>query len=158
MPGLPSLVVAIGGQQVRLDLSVLTTFRHFRQTGNRPEACGILLGLQWADRWEITEATPPQLTDQRSFLYFLRERKGHIDMAMRRWEESQGLIGYLGEWHTHPESRARPSRKDIESAAKIARTNASSILSIVVGDPECTMLMFDSFGNLSASTPFRVLP
>ena len=158
MPGLPSIVVAIGSLQVRLDPSVLTTFRRFRQTVGSTEACGILLGLQWADRWEITEATPPQLTDQRSFLHYFRRRKGHVEVAAQRWEESKGLIGYVGEWHTHPESSARPSRKDIDSTAKIARTNASSTLSIVVGNPGCIMLMFDATGNLSASTPFRILP
>jgi integrative and conjugative element protein (TIGR02256 family) len=36
------------------------------------------------------------------------------------FEESDGRLRYLGDWHTHPRDSARPSRVDANSAAEIA--------------------------------------
>jgi integrative and conjugative element protein (TIGR02256 family) len=38
----------------------------------------------------------------------------------RIYTESRGRYGYLGDWHTHPLGRARPSSRDISSVRAIA--------------------------------------
>lgn len=130
-------IVPVGSLEIGLDDSVLAAFRLWQQSDRSPEACGILLGMQWPARWEVTEATPPQRTDRRSRLHYVREVPGHLDIAQRRWEESAGLIGYLGEWHTHPQSRAEPSGTDLREAALLSSRNGAAVLSIVVGRLQC---------------------
>lgn len=94
--------------------------------------------MQWPARWEVTEATPPQRTDRRSRLHYVREVRGHLDIAQRRWKESAGLIGYLGDWHTHPQLRAEPSSTDLREAALLSRRNGAAVLSIIVGRRQCS--------------------
>lgn len=37
----------------------------------------------------------------------------------RRWYETNGVINYIGEWHTHPNMQAVPSSTDISSLKEI---------------------------------------
>lgn len=37
----------------------------------------------------------------------------------RRWHETNGVINYIGEWHTHPNMQAVPSSTDISSLKEI---------------------------------------
>jgi integrative and conjugative element protein (TIGR02256 family) len=137
-------IVLDGSLEIRFDDSVLAVFRQWRQSDRAPEACGILLGMQWPARWEVTEATLPQRTDRRSRLHYVREVPGHLDIAQRRWEESAGLVGYLGEWHTHPQSRAEPSSTDLREAALLSKRNGAMVLSVVVGHRQCTAFLADA--------------
>jgi integrative and conjugative element protein (TIGR02256 family) len=138
MSRLLGVVVDGGAAHIGLDPAVVGTFRSWRQGRFAPEACGILLGMQWPTRWEVTEATPPQLGDRRRQHSYVRETPDHMEIAMSRWEQSGGLIGYLGEWHTHPESHASPSSRDLAELCKISQRNRTLTLSIVVGHKTCS--------------------
>lgn len=146
-------LVSIGSFHIVLDPSALATFRRWKQPAHAAEACGILLGMQWPVRWEVTEATSPQPSDRRGRFHYVREVDGHLDIARQRWEESAGLIGYLGEWHTHPQSCAQPSGTDLRETAALSRRNGFPVLSIVVGRSRCTAFVMDE-GRLVGMQPF----
>lgn len=97
------------------------------------EACGVLLGRQYDHAFEITDFTRPQKTDLRTRASFQRERDGHVDQAVLKWKESNGLVGYLGEWHTHPEKVPTPSKTDLREMNILAKHNHSFIVLIILG-------------------------
>jgi integrative and conjugative element protein (TIGR02256 family) len=113
--------------------------------------------MQWPERWEVTEATPPQASDRRSHVSYTREANGHRQIAQRRWQESNGLIGYLGEWHSHPEPNASPSRKDIIELAQVSRRLKADLISVVVGYYGGTV-MFAHNGRMLDRKPFHLGP
>lgn len=140
MPRLLGVMIEGGPVHIGLDPAVVGTFRSWRQGRFAPEACGILLGMQWSTRWEVTEATPPQSGDRRQQCSYVREMQGHMQIATDRWQHSGGLIGYLGEWHTHPQSHASPSGKDLAELCKISQRNRTLTVSIVVGHKSCSAI------------------
>lgn len=124
--------------------SVIDDLKAFRQIGNSDiEACGILLGRLYEGAIEVTQYTPPQLSDERTRYSYVRSRTGHLEIATKIWEESNGLVGYVGEWHTHPESQPLPSSKDIIEAKKIAKANLEKLLAIVIGTTSGCIFMVD---------------
>lgn len=100
-----------------------------------PESGGILLGTVHGPHIEVTHATPPFPTDRRTRCSFDRGSKGHTEVADQMWEESRGIIRYIGEWHTHPEDYPSPSGIDLRewkiSAAK--RTDGRPVIGLIVG-------------------------
>lgn len=128
------LIVEMTGMRVVIDAPALLKFSEYRQTGvSSREACGILLGREWEGTLEITEATPPQESDRRHRSSYVRMTAGHLALARESWKASQGLVGYLGEWHSHPEDHASPSGQDLQSSRELARRNSCRVLSIIVG-------------------------
>ena len=67
----------------------------------------------------------------------VRGIKGLQTWLDRLWQSNAGY--YVGEWHYHPFSSPRPSRRDVRQMRQIARTDdyecAAPILLILGGDP-----------------------
>jgi len=81
--------------------SAIDNLKAFRQIGkSNNEACGILLGRQYEGAIEVTNCTPPQPSDKRTRLGYVRKLAGHLEIAMQIWDESNGFVGYVGGWHT----------------------------------------------------------
>jgi len=97
------------------------------------EACGILLGYEWDHALTVVAATPPQRSDSRHRCGYIRDIAGHVAVGMELWHKSGGTIGYLGEWHTHPQRIPHPSNKDFREANKIAQKNQSQVVSVILG-------------------------
>lgn len=122
-----------------------------------PEGCGILLGYEWGELSEIVAATPPQITDKRSRYGYTRDTQGHLSIAKDLWRKSDGKIGYIGEWHTHPQRVPYPSQRDSNEALKIARKNCSPVLSVILGTTHgCGFMAFDK--TISQVKRFRLKP
>ena len=51
----------------------------------------------------------------------------------RLYHESEGLLGYLGDWHSHPTSAGRPSRRDLRTMRLIAGTPSARAPSPLFG-------------------------
>jgi integrative and conjugative element protein (TIGR02256 family) len=121
---------------VKIASEALEVFAKYAQVNSTsPESGGILLGYVRGEHLEITEATEPSSDDERYRFFFLRRPKGHQDIAEQRWSESQGLVRYLGEWHTHPEDMPSPSfldRTEWKSSAK-KRKDKRPQLGLIVG-------------------------
>ncbi|CEO21886.1 MAG: Mov34/MPN/PAD-1 family protein [Paraclostridium sordellii] len=96
--------------------AVLEKLYQYKQTGNKYEAGGILLGRVTSDytKYEIIEISEPCNKDKRSRFSFVRNKNKAQKIVNRAFKESSGIIQYMGEWHTHPEKYPTPSSIDIK--------------------------------------------
>jgi integrative and conjugative element protein (TIGR02256 family) len=86
--------------------------------------------------------THPQDSDIRSRLFYTRNVAGHLKAARDIWESSGGLVGYLGEWHSHPQRSPTPSSRDLLEAKKLAKANrGQKILSLIIGTAEACVFI-----------------
>lgn len=93
---------------------LLLELEKYRQsTALLPESGGILLGSMRGKNIEITDYTIPQPDDTRSRYRFERCSLGHINKAVSVWNKSDGIVSYIGEWHSHPEVSVSPSSIDL---------------------------------------------
>lgn len=78
------------------------------------EAGGVLLGrrLLTSEDIVVDEITIPMEGDERARSRFHRARRRHQEAIQGSWDRSEGTIGYLGEWHSHPERQPTPSLLD----------------------------------------------
>ncbi|PLZ02815.1 hypothetical protein CY652_07770 [Burkholderia sp. WAC0059] len=115
--------------------TVINILLAYRQDRHQPEAGGILVGRRRGSHFEVTHATEPQPTDRRTRVSFVRESHGHQERAVELWKRSLGTIGYIGEWHTHPEVTPSPSLVDIDQWSKLPSRNTgnATMLSVIVG-------------------------
>lgn len=128
---------------------VLTTFASHRQLeASDSEAGGILLGRRRGRHLEITDATRPFPTDSRTRTAFIREPDGHQEEAARRWQFSRGQVGYVGEWHTHPERKPTPSSIDVAQWHKssLSMSNGLPFLAVIVGMESCYVAVWNQGG------------
>lgn len=113
-----------------------TLFAERQLKPSQPESGGQLFGKFTEDAVHITTVTIPSRDDDRSRFRFSRlqaTEQAEIDQAF-----SAGLH-YLGDWHTHPEAKPRPSQIDQTSAKKLFRTSTSELrnfLMVIVGTSE----------------------
>ena len=96
---------------------VLQVIDEYRQINykHQPESCGILMGEKTGEGYEyitVTDLSIPQSTDYRTPTFYKRNKAGHQDRLNELHDSSDGVIQYLGEWHTHPQNRATPSSTD----------------------------------------------
>lgn len=120
-----------------------------------PESGGIILGYVRGEHLEITEVTEPAPGDERRRFFFLRRPHGHQEIAQKRWAESQGLIRYLGEWHTHPEDFPSPScldRMEWKSSAK-KRKDLRPQVGLIVGRKALHVELMHHDGSRVIGTP-----
>lgn len=114
--------------------AVTEELNQFRQTGDRNrEAGGLLLGLRRGPHIEVVTITTPMPGDMRSRTSFLRRDPYHFQMAQRLWQESNRTIGYIGEWHTHPEQQPAPSGTDTTEWRKVLRLEKRTTVFVIVG-------------------------
>ena len=120
---------------VHLEPEVLETFNEYVQGVRDLEAGGILLGCVRGPHLQIIDATTPSPRDRRSRFSFERDDFHHHAIAMRRWQESDGIIRYVGEWHTHPEDYPSPSSIDLREWRGLAasRIDGRPLLALIVG-------------------------
>jgi integrative and conjugative element protein (TIGR02256 family) len=98
------------GQTLQFSENVLRHFERYRQTRFwHREAGGLLFARIVDDRIIIEEATGPRRTDRRSWYSYQGDRRAE----QREIDERFGRgLDYVGDWHTHPERRPRPSGAD----------------------------------------------
>lgn len=136
MPFVNTWAVPSTEHLVYLGQQPLEVFRRYIQDGvDSKEAGGILLGHVRGEHLEIIEATEPSFLDRRFRFLFERMPFFHHRVAMKRWRESKGLIRYVGEWHTHPQSKPTPSSIDLREWQVLAadRADGRPLLTLIVG-------------------------
>lgn len=156
MSRMQHITLKFGEHQIAIRTAVLQYIAEFCQHDHASrEGCGILLGYAWDQFFDIVAATPPQITDQRSRCSYQRDTRGHLSIAKDIWRKSGGKIGYLGEWHTHPQRIPSPSHRDLSEALKISRKNEAPILSLILGTTHgCGFMAFAN--ELSHVKRFRL--
>lgn len=95
---------------------VIEKINIYRQTKEKCEAGGILLGKVRADYSEyiIEDISEPSSKDKRFRFGFIRNKNNAQKIINEAFQKSNGIIHYLGEWHTHPECNPTPSTVDRE--------------------------------------------
>lgn len=128
---------------------VLEVYERYIQSEAGTEAGGILLGHVRGRHLEVLEATEPTTQDRRLKYFFERMIHGHKSVAERRWRESNGLIRYIGEWHTHPQNVPSPSNVDINEWRTLAlcRTDRRPLLAVIVGRQDLHVELMNSTGE-----------
>lgn len=136
MPIAANWATPAGDQLVFFRQQPLNIFSQYIQNGSEAkEAGGILLGHVRGEHLEIVEATAPSMWDRRFRFLFERMPYFHHRVARKHWKESDGLIRYIGEWHTHPEDYPRPSSIDLREWKILAegRSDGRPLLAVIVG-------------------------
>ncbi|WP_442972238.1 Mov34/MPN/PAD-1 family protein [Rhodococcus sp. WAY2] len=94
------------------------------------ETGGILIGFRTEDQIVVTRAIV--IADERSTrrAYLRRERRAQLALTSIL-ASAHSVIGYVGEWHTHPADQP-PSHTDIESLKQIAAATSDLVALIVL--------------------------
>lgn len=120
--------------RVLIPSAIVDQLNQFQQTGLQDlEAGGLLLGLRRGPHIEIVRITSPLQGDIRTRTSFHRRDLGHFELADRLWMDSQYTVGYVGEWHTHPEPLPIPSSIDTAEWRRVMRIEKRSTIFLVVG-------------------------
>jgi integrative and conjugative element protein (TIGR02256 family) len=79
----------------------------------------------------VSDVTRPQKKDIRTRFSFNRKDPHHQWYADELWNKSGGIVGYLGEWHTHPEQLPKPSSIDTGDWLRITKAQKTSCIFII---------------------------
>ncbi|QBR02500.1 Mov34/MPN/PAD-1 family protein [Paraburkholderia pallida] len=132
---------------VLVEQAVLSLLRTFRQTSTTaPEAGGVLLGFRRGPHLHVTAATTPQPCDRQSRYSFARSEKLHQRLAHEHWHRFDHTGDYLGEWHTHPETKPAPSGIDISEWRRICVERPAHMLFLILGNSS-SLWLGCGFGN-----------
>ncbi|HBS2895212.1 TPA: Mov34/MPN/PAD-1 family protein, partial [Klebsiella pneumoniae] len=101
--------VVVMSEVVRL----LKSYRQMQYVST--EAGGVLIGERRGPHIVITHISEPGPGDIRTRNRFERKGDHHQLKVDELFEQSNGFLVYLGEWHTHPEDFPQPSYTDMKS-------------------------------------------
>lgn len=101
---------------------ILDDIRKYYCLNTNYETGGILLG-KFNKENRVVEITEVHELKTNFFSRILYKRSGRKAQKIinRRWHETNGVINYIGEWHTHPNMQAVPSSTDISSLNEILK-------------------------------------
>lgn len=120
--------------RILIPATIAEELDQFRQVKTlQPESGGLILGLRRGPHIEVLKITTPLVGDFRSRTSFLRRDPGHFELAQHLWRESKGTVGYVGEWHTHPEAQPKPSGVDTNQWRKVLKLERQFAIFIIVG-------------------------
>ena len=107
---------------------------HRQIKARSPEAFGILIGSceELTGHCRIESVTTPNKLDIQSRFQFLLKDPEHQKTVDQAYRQSQGHLGYLGTWHTHPETNPNPSTVDIKDWLKCESRNPDRPLFFVI--------------------------
>ena len=94
---------------------------------------GIILGVIVGDSLIVESITSASIKDERTRYAFLRQDEKHLEVWNSINKNTKGRIGYLGEWHSHPEKNPTPSKNDQEEWKKIKKEIGEPLLFIIIG-------------------------
>ncbi len=108
------------------------------ELGFHEESGGILLGSKDISnkRYLVKDFTCPGPDDERSPWYFIRKKDPSNEAIRKAWEESDGTVNYLGEWHTHDEDMPNPSSTDKNLVREVIEDKSSlyeDVFMLIIG-------------------------
>lgn len=95
--------------------------------GQRDDAAGVI----WIER-----LTGPPADSQESAAEFVCGTEGVDELCKKLQKAGRGSLEFLGMWHTHPDGRSEPSRRDLMGMAHLSVTAPSPLtrgLILIVG-------------------------
>ena len=116
------------GWSVRVGARAVRAMRDQLRKGHRAERGGILIGLVHLKRRIIyvTDATPPSRDSLGTSRLFVRGVRDYPELLLDIEGRTGGILGYVGEWHTHPSGPSTPSQTDMASVHELARSLRAS--------------------------------
>ena len=137
----PPVRITLGDWRATFSTGAANAMRAYRGANLPNETGGILLGTYDFERSvvHVLCALPAPPDSEQSPTHFIRGAKTLKPMVDAISERSVGMIGYLGEWHSHPPgSLARPSGHDEKLFSyletNIAPTGAPYFMTIINDD------------------------
>ena len=82
---------------------------------------------------EVSGCTEPLSGDKRSRTLFDRCDPRHVAAVRASMSDSRGTIGYIGEWHTHPERSPRPSGLDQTNWRRLLSQAGHRLVFVIIG-------------------------
>lgn len=133
---MPNLRFPIGssGQDLVISEEVLTEFERLRQdTPYKTEAGGQLFGSLTKSEIVVERITGPRRTDKRGRYHYEPDRRAEQYEILKMHKQN---LHYVGDWHTHPESKPVPSGRDLHSIMECFQRSTHGLngfLLIVIG-------------------------
>lgn len=117
--------------------AVIDNWQHFKQNKEeKSEAFGVLIGGRNHDSsklW-IEACSTPLAKDKSTRSSFVLKDTGHQKLVNEYFKASNGTLGYLGTWHTHPEPTPTPSIIDLKDWHSCCERNPDrKLIFIIVG-------------------------
>lgn len=131
-----------GGWTVLLDEGTLRVARDIRSRHVPAETGGILLGSIDHHRRTIAivSALPPPADSVGTTVSFERGTQGLVDAVTEASRRTAGIVGYLGEWHSHPPRASTDmSQDDVKQLLHLTvhlATDGDPAVMLIVGEGE----------------------
>lgn len=109
--------------ELKIDEHVTRTLLKFYSENTINETGGIILGKfnQNYSEYLITDIYQVNSYLRKTPISFVRNTQKAQLIINDSWNKSEGAINYLGEWHTHPMMKSKPSITDINTITKITK-------------------------------------
>jgi hypothetical protein len=142
----PEHCLEFGDLKVFYDDGLVGHLMALRQAALPNETGGVLLGYHDFNVGAImlVDALPPPSDSHASPGSFERGTAGSLKAVQDASARTAGIVGYVGEWHSHPRGHsAMPSRDDLIQLAEISlgmHEDGLPALQLIVGDNEIQIL------------------
>lgn len=122
--------IGTSGQKLLFAEDVLARFERYQQVRWWQREAGGQLFARVEGSWiEVVEATGPRRTDRRGRNNYEPDRRAE----QREIDERFPLgLHFVGDWHTHPEDRPKPSPIDVQSTAEGVRRSRHALHAFVM--------------------------
>ena len=138
--------VAIGNLSVFIDAGLEDKLRSLRKLGLPEETGGVLLGYHDfnVNALVLVDALPAPADSDRSTAFFERGVQGLTAAVNEATRRTAGVVGYVGEWHSHPEGfSSAPSGPDLYQLVYLALGMADDGLpavSVIVSEDDVQIM------------------
>lgn len=116
--------------------------KHRQMKHNDTEQFGVLIGSRTEDESKIwlDKCTTPQKKDTSKRTSFLMKDPFHQKTINKAFEESNGELGYIGTWHTHPQDEPIPSNIDLNDWDQcVLRNPDRQLLFVIIGNKQANI-------------------
>jgi len=150
------ITISVSSIQLCVSESVIDTWKKHRQVNaGMHESFGVMIGSQESEPVSVVieDVTTPLPKDRHSRSNFLLIDKGHQKTVDAAFKKSNGILGYLGTWHTHPEKNPSPSAIDINDWRQCIKRNPDrKLFFFIVGIEKTKIYTFNEnkFEELAA--------
>jgi integrative and conjugative element protein (TIGR02256 family) len=117
-----------------------TTIQFLRSYCQSPTSCetgGVLAGFLRKDNiWVVSHPMPPSPRNRAGRFWVKRHRGDSQKFVENVFKATDGIVNYIGEWHTHPEPVPTPSGKDrkmIDDLLRTSRLEINFLIGVIVG-------------------------
>ena len=150
--------ITISSNNIQLSIAgnVIDIWKKYRQVNvDMHESFGVMVGSQGNEAAPVVieSVTTPLPKDRHSRSNFLLTDKGHQKTVDAAFKKSNGSLGYLGTWHTHPEENPSPSAIDINDWRQCIKRNPDrKLFFFIVGIEKTKIYTFNEnkFEELAA--------